>query len=187
VELAGLSERIDEVDATGVDEPVSVTTTPLASATEASRGFLIVEIPVSPRPPHLADGRYYGRGDKTNRVLMNAEVFRLHERVIEQHKDIALEARENLDRLTEENGTSALMVLLANPLTAPEDFLMPLSASSGWREEVVKLVHGATVTDHQRFVPSLRDPAEVVRRPWGVAATTWWEAGDSQENPKRPR
>lgn len=183
VELAGLAERIDHVAATEVDEPVSVIATPIASATEASRGVLVVEIPVSARPPHMADGRYYGRGDTTNRILMNAEVFALHERVIKQHKDIAVEARENLDRLIEQNGTSAVMVLLANPLTATEDFLMPLSASSGWREEVVNLLHGASVADHQQFVPSLREPAKVVRRPWGVAATTWAEGRRFQGKP----
>ena len=27
--------------------------------------------------PHMVDGKYYGRGDKTNRVLSHAEVFRI--------------------------------------------------------------------------------------------------------------
>jgi hypothetical protein len=179
IELAGLSERIAQVAATRVDEAVIVTTTPIELSSDPGNGFLVVEVPASPRAPHMADGKYYGRADKTNRVLPHAEVLRLHEQQVQQNRDIVAEARETLDRLqTEISFRSAPLLSLAKPLGAHENLLMGLSVSTNWRSEVAQLVNDATVFGHQHFAPSLRNPTGFARRPHGIAATT--RMGDGQ-------
>ena len=79
VELAGLAERIEQVALSRVDEPVIISTIRIESKSAPGHGYLVVEVPVSPRSPHMAENRYYGRADTTNRKLPDAEVFRLHE------------------------------------------------------------------------------------------------------------
>jgi predicted HTH transcriptional regulator len=88
VDLAGLAERVEQIAATAVDEGVVVITTEIHAADKPGHGYLVVQIPVSPRAPHMADDKYYGRGDKTNRVLSHAEVFLLHERRVAEQRDI---------------------------------------------------------------------------------------------------
>jgi len=66
VQLANLSERIEQVGRTRVDEAVTVTTTQIPSKANPDEGYLLVHVPVSPRPPHMADNKYYARGDKTS-------------------------------------------------------------------------------------------------------------------------
>ena len=92
VELDGLSERISQIAATRVDEAVIVGSTAIDSSTEPGKGYMVVEVPASPRGPHMADGKYYGRADKTNRVLPHAEVLQHHERQVRENKDILAEA-----------------------------------------------------------------------------------------------
>jgi predicted HTH transcriptional regulator len=82
VPLTDLSERIEQVGLARVDETVTVSTTEIPSKANPDEGYLLVEVPISPRPPHMADNKYYERGDKTNHPLSNAEVLRYHERLI---------------------------------------------------------------------------------------------------------
>lgn len=174
VDLAGLSERVEQIAATAVDEGAVVTTIPIESAAQPGHGYLIVQIPQSPQAPHMADGKYYGRGDKTNRVLSHAEVFRIHERQVAGQRNILAEAREALEntRVQYPDASPALVFVLAKPLGAREDLLLPLSASEGWQSEVMQLVRAAECDDHQRCVPSLVGPGSFARRPDGVAAVT---------------
>ena len=68
VALDGLAERVEQIAATRVDEAVIVTSTAIEASTADGTGYLVVEVPASPRAPLMADGKYYGRGDKTDRV-----------------------------------------------------------------------------------------------------------------------
>ena len=65
VKLDGLTERIEQVGLSRVDDPVLVTTIEIQSTTDPTHGFLVVEVPVSSQAPHMADGKYYSRGDTT--------------------------------------------------------------------------------------------------------------------------
>ena len=80
VPLDGLAERIEQIARMRVDEAVQIRTTVINSTSNAGHGYVVVHVPQSVRAPHMVDGRYYGRGDKTNRMLPNAEVVRLLDR-----------------------------------------------------------------------------------------------------------
>lgn len=77
VNLSGLKERIDQIARTAVDPPVGVRCTEIHSDHDPSKGVLVVTIPPSAEPPHMADGRPRGRSDTTNYVLSSAEVTAL--------------------------------------------------------------------------------------------------------------
>ena len=68
-------------------------TTVIESADTPGHGYVVVHIPQSVRAPHMADGRYYGRGDKTNRVLPNTEVVRLLDQRLADRRDLRAEAQ----------------------------------------------------------------------------------------------
>ena len=78
--LNGLPERIEQIARSIPDPPLNVITQEIPSEADPAQGYLIVHIPASPTAPHMVDGRYYGRGDKTTHRLTDPEVARLHER-----------------------------------------------------------------------------------------------------------
>ena len=136
---------------------VTVSTTAIASTQDPNRGYLIVSVPASPRAPHTADGKYYGRGDKRNRILSHAEVLRLHERQIVGQRDVLAAAREKLSEVESHWAEDAppMMVLLAQPIGAPDELLVPLTESPNWQQTVLEMIRAAAVPDHQQFSPSL--------------------------------
>ena len=140
VELSGLPERIKQIAGMSVDEPVLVQTVVIESIGNPGRGYLVVQVPASPRAPHMAAGKYYGRGDKTNRILLDAEVRRLHERQVADQRNIITDALVLAGELAAERAGAPrpLMVLLAEPLGAPHDLLVPLASSLDWSSIVKK-------------------------------------------------
>jgi hypothetical protein len=82
--LAGAAERIDQVAQTGISEPPVIEIHDIASERGDGKGYLAVEIPASPRAPHMltlgGDNRYWGRGPTGNRLLTEGEVARLYTR-----------------------------------------------------------------------------------------------------------
>ena len=99
IDLQGLPERVEQIAGMRVDEGVEISTVSIPSTAEPARGYLVVHIPASPRAPHMVEGKYYGRGDKANRILSHAEVLRLHERQLASQRDIVAAAREILGEL----------------------------------------------------------------------------------------
>lgn len=118
----------------------------------------------------MADGRYYGRGDKTNRVLTNTEVVRLLDRRLADRRDLRVEARSIRTELVGDG--APLLVVLADPLSAREDMLVSLTEASRWEEAVLQLVHAATGPEHDTYAPTLAHAGGFARRPGGVALTT---------------
>lgn len=78
VQLAGLSERVELVARTVIDPPIPLACTAIPSLKEPSLGYLLIEVPATGMAPHMVDGVYYGRGDKTKYRLSDADVLRLH-------------------------------------------------------------------------------------------------------------
>ena len=62
------------------------------------------------------------------------------------------------------------MVLVAEPLGAHDDMLVPLTESS-WKKTVFEMIQASVVHEHQQFAPSLSLPSSFTRRAGGVAAT----------------
>lgn len=94
IDLRAAVERIEQIAANRVDPPLVVHPREIASKEEGV-GYLWVDIPASPDAPHMVEGRYYGRGERTNRILTDADVLRLHQQR-EQDQDRAI---RSLDRL----------------------------------------------------------------------------------------
>lgn len=167
---ANLAERIESIAASTVHEAVAVSTHVIESSTPG-QGYLIVEIPPSPRAPHMVDGRYYGRGDKRNRPLPHEEVLRLHEQQTRLAQDIVDESKQALDLLKRRlEFRSEPLLIRAKPLGARGDFLMGLSVSDSWQRDVMDLVR-LSAGSHQDAFPSLGGPTGAARRDRGVAAT----------------
>lgn len=140
--LAGLAERLDQVAAMIPDPPLAIVATPIPSpsAEDASLGYLLVHVPPSPTAPHMVDGRYLGRGDKTKRYLSDAEVLRLHQlRSANEIDGLALLDAEFARDLFAANNPPlvtrlhAHLFLLAEPLTARPDMLLELTDSRDWQ------------------------------------------------------
>jgi hypothetical protein len=179
VDLSGLAERVEQIAATAVDEGVVVTTIQINAAARPGHGYLIVQVPQSPQAPHMVDGKYYARGDKTNRVLSHAEVFRIHERNVAVQRSILSEAREALEnaRTQYPDASSALVFVLAKPLGAREDLLSRLTTAHGWQSDVLSLIRAAAQGHQNQFAPNLLNPGSFGPRLDGVAAATGMRDG----------
>lgn len=90
-DLTGAAERVGQIVESSIAEPPLVRIVELSRETEPGRGYLVVEVPPSPRAPHQVvvrgEMRYYGRGARGNRMLAEAEVALLHARRAEGEKD----------------------------------------------------------------------------------------------------
>lgn len=84
IDLAGAAERVSMIVSTSIAEVPHIETRLLPCADDPSKGYLLVIVPQSPRAPHQVtvgkDLRYYGRHDRANRILGEADVARLYER-----------------------------------------------------------------------------------------------------------
>ncbi|WP_309231880.1 ATP-binding protein [Nocardia sp. SYP-A9097] len=176
VELAGLPERIESIAATVVHEPVRISTTRIPAAGKPGQGYLVVRILQSPRAPHMVEGRYYGRGDKENRVLSQEEVLRLHERRLAGRTDILAETHRAIEELGPRGNTS-ILVILAEPIGAPDDLLVPLTESGSWQSTVLSLVQQAALSEHREYAPTLAEAGSFGRRANAVAITTGMHDG----------
>jgi hypothetical protein len=178
-DLTGLAERVVQIAGMRPAEGIPVRTHSVPSASGNNLGYLIIQVPQSPRAPHQVDGRYYGRADRTNRWLSDAEVRRLHAQQIAAQRDILTDAHEALKPLEGNRAyPDPLILILAEPLGARDDPLVALTESDTMQATVVELVRAAVVPEHQEFAPSLKSAARVVRRANAVAATTEFHDGE---------
>jgi hypothetical protein len=92
VPLAGLPEWISQIATMRIRPPLHVQTRVLNDPDDASRGVVIIDVPVSPVAPHQIDGSYFGRSGRCNTRLEDAEV----ERLIRQREDRTNRIREIL-------------------------------------------------------------------------------------------
>jgi hypothetical protein len=88
-------------------------------------------VPASPEAPHIVDGVYYGRGERTRKRLSDPEVVRLHERRRGSAPllSAALEDEVTRDHLGPEQRRNGHLWVAAVPLTAQHELAVPLLAS----------------------------------------------------------
>ncbi len=79
-QLDGLGERVEQIATSQIDPPVYVSCVDLPSGADERTGYLVITIAQSGQSPHMVDGIYYGRGDRTRSRLSDAEVVRFHAR-----------------------------------------------------------------------------------------------------------
>ena len=166
--LEGLAERVEQVARMTVSEPLHVQTTSIASSSEPSKGYLVIRIPPSPRAPHMVDGRYYGRGNKTNVILSNEEVLRYHQRLLHDRSDLRAEARELLEDI---ESSTPLLALVAEPIGAHGDLLVDLAAAQDWESQLTVLVDKALRNAKGPSYPPYTRAGGFQRRAEGVAVT----------------
>jgi hypothetical protein len=79
--LVGMGERVEQIATSIIDPPLLVRARDVPSETGlGGRGYLVIEVPASYVAPHMVDGAYYGRGDRTRHKLSDVQVLLLHTR-----------------------------------------------------------------------------------------------------------
>ncbi|MEV8194753.1 ATP-binding protein [Rhodococcus pyridinivorans] len=166
--LEGMAERVEQIGRASISDPVQVQTTAIPSTDDASKGYLVVRIDPSPRAPHMVDGRYYGRGDKTNLTLSNDEVMRYHQKQLADRSDLQAEARNLLDGI---DPAIALIALIAEPIGLRDDLLVDLTANQNWENQVSGLLAVADNRSNSPDYPPYTRASGFQRRAEAVAVT----------------
>lgn len=155
--LAGEVERIEQIAAMRVDPPLFVRVREIPTSADPDRGYLWVDVPPSPQSPHMVNGIYYARGERTTRRLTDAEVDTLH-RTRSQREALADRALdEEVDRDPVASGRHGHLYLVAEPLSAPTTLARAI-VRSGSNTALLTLVDGA-----EGSIPS--DLREIPPRP----------------------
>jgi hypothetical protein len=140
--LDGLIEKLDQIAATLIDPPLAVALTEIASSEDPRSGYIIASIAPSPLAPHMVDGRYYARAERTKRVLSDAEVLRLH-----AHRDSLDDQIQRLlddevarDPVPDDQRQLGHLYLVAQPINASRRLAHSLVRGSN-TQDVFDLVH----------------------------------------------
>ncbi|HUP14771.1 MAG TPA: ATP-binding protein [Acidimicrobiia bacterium] len=80
IPLAGIAERVEQIALTRCDPPLFVRCVAIPSEGDPDVGYLSVQVPPSSVAPHMVEGKYWGRGDRTKRQLTDSDVVALHDR-----------------------------------------------------------------------------------------------------------
>lgn len=179
--LNGLAEKMEQIALSSLVDPVlTVACEEIPSVADPARGYLVVHIPASPVAPHMADGRYYGRNDKTKYVLSDPEVFRLHERRRAAERDALklLEAEIANDPIPTDQRRQAHLFLVAQPLAGRRDMLLDLVSGPQWNLNLAQFLQTAFTPEMNAlladagFEPSLINASNGFRRARGAARAT---------------
>jgi hypothetical protein len=180
--LNGLAEQIELIARTNCDPPLAVISRSIPTTADAAVGFLVVHVPPSPSAPHMVDGRYIGRGDKTKRYLLDAEVLRLHASRASQRLDALqlLQAEFDRDIFNTSGRVQAHGFFVAEPMSGRRDMLLRLTDPPVQWEKVVAFTRRALDTGPAsaamgklgRFAPDVYELQTLDRRLSCVAITT---------------
>jgi hypothetical protein len=76
--LAGESERIEQIAVHRLDPPLAVRVFEIPTKSDLKLGYLLVQVPPSPEAPHMVEGQYWARAERTKYRMSDAEVVRIH-------------------------------------------------------------------------------------------------------------
>lgn len=172
---AGLAERIEQVALAGVTEPLYVRTQVIVSDADPDLGYVLVTVPPSQAAPHMVDGRYYGRSDKTKMVLDDARVTALHTARARRDVDIA-DVAAAVDSAPLLAG-DPVFIGVARPAAARLPLLAVLSAAPDWQQRALKMLLVVTGGREPGYAPSLLYATRAERRPSGFALTAGMDSG----------
>jgi hypothetical protein len=183
--LDGLAERVEQVASMIPDPPVPVRSVRIPTAGDSHVGYLAIHIPKSSQAPHMVDGRYLARGDKTKRYLTDPEVRRLYAETAANllDADVLLEAEFNRDPIPSDVRRKGHLFLVAQPQTSRPDLMSDLIDGDRWQERVFAFVrehaYSETVNsalqraDAFDFEPEVASASVVIdARAQGVAIST---------------
>lgn len=143
VSLNGLAERIEQVARSVPDPPLPVRTSVIHSSANPAQGYVLVEVPVSGTAPHMVDGIYFGRGDKTRTRLSDSEVLRLHH--LRTRSEVAVEQLLNeyiaRDPFEEKERQQAHLFVVAAPVAPRREMALRLLHDPGANTRLYDLVN----------------------------------------------
>lgn len=179
VELAGLSERVEQVARHIPDPPIPVTCTAIPAAEQPGFGYLLIEVPATGTAPHMVDGVYMGRGDKTKIRLSDPEVLRLHQARAHTQDEIAklVDAYVARNPVKAEFSDQAHGFVVAVPVRPRPEMLLDVRVDGRWQQLLRQVLDqgahtpGTVLAQESRYQPSLRSVSEFSRRSDGAALT----------------
>lgn len=172
--LDGLPERIEQIARMNCDPPLPVTVRSIASD-EPGRGYLVIEVPSTGTAPHMVDGSYFGRGEKTKQRLSDAEVVRLHQARanLEEAAGHVLDTYLQRDPVPEDARCNAHLFVVLAPISPRREMALNLVASDGWQERLLAIREAGRrphlVLGADRFAPDIGYATNFARRADGVA------------------
>lgn len=178
VELAGLCERIEQVASMAVDPPLFVSCREIRAEADAATGYVLVQVPSSATAPHMVDGIYYGRGDKTRTRLSDAEVERHHRARTNSAREVSglLDEYVSRDPVPVDLRAQARLYVVAAPVTPRPEMLLGLFDGGSAHAKVFELIRAASVVpgvpDSALLPPKLTFATSFERRVDGVAMTS---------------
>lgn len=176
-----MAEKIENIALSSlVDPPLHIRSEEIPTDADRTIGYLVVHIPASSVAPHMADGRYYGRNDKTKYALSDPEVLRLHERRRSADRDALalLSAEITNDPIPAEIRQKAHLFLVAQPLTGRRDMLFNLVSTPNWNQNLLHFIDKAYTPElnallgRVTYQPSLHYGGNGYRRARGAARAT---------------
>lgn len=201
VGFAGLAERAEQVALERIHPRLTLRIRSISVPSDPTTGFVLIEVPTSPEAPHMVDGRYYGRGDKTKTALDDQEVRRLFDRRARQREEfetILNDAVAN-DPTPEGLRTQAHLFVVAVPAHREADMLhdalqAATTTMGAWVYDTVRGAPSSNVSwpKHARFAPDLSSALHPSTRANGFGLSTWPSAPDhpsftSETRPSRHR
>lgn len=181
--LAGLAERIEQLAGAIPDPPLAIVTKAIPSASDPSVGYLLVHVPVSPAAPHMVDGKYLGRGDKTKRYLTHPEVVRHHQQHAGDERSglTQLQAEFDRDLFDSPEREQAHGFWIAEPMVGRPEMLLSLTDVPLKRQQLLNFRNSgnqavAAVLASIRsggFSPDVDNMDTFDRRPAGAAMSTY--------------
>lgn len=180
--LQGLSERIDQIARSTIDPPLTIRISQFRATADDGTGYVVVEVPASPVAPHMVDGKYYGRGDKTRHQLSDSEVERLHaaRRTLHDEAGRLLDEEITRDPYPAELRQEGHLYLVAQPLHAAPDLAHDLIDNG----DVHRLLQfsGEQLVERslREWAPNPAYASNFSRRADGVAHSSYELAGARQ-------
>lgn len=176
--LGRLAERVEQIALTRCEPPLTVITREIASTTRTGNGYLVVHVPPSAVAPHMVDGRYWGRGERTKRQLGNADVVALHDqrRVLNRDAEEDLNAYIARDPYTEAGRTQELahLFFVAVPRPGrPGMLYSALDSSESQRTQLYRLLNNRQHEYPGAWSPDFGNASEWSNRGDGWAASSY--------------
>lgn len=179
VELGGLAERIEQVARMIPDPPLPVTCRAIPASTSPGLGYLLIEVPATGTAPHMVDGVYMGRGDKTKIRLSDPEVLRLHQARANTQEQIAKLVDDYVarDPIPETERLQAHGFVVAAPVRPRREMLLDARPDGRWQPLLQNVLDrgahasGTILEQEAAYDPSLRRVSTFARRADGAALT----------------
>jgi hypothetical protein len=143
----------------------------ISSEDDEGSGYLVIEIPPSLSAPHMVEGRYWGRSERTKRQLSDPEVVQLHAARVGTADRINAALDAEIDR--EPQRGRSRMFLVAEPLLARDGLARDFVR--GATRQMLQLANSADVSlpaSVADWQASPSDMAYTVRRSQGIACTS---------------